>query len=237
MFLENGIFLFAIPPKGRRGIEKIKVEWSRKSLWPARSRWLVLRGGGLLGFNAGAEFPEEGGEFAGYRYFDFVVMELSFPQGAEAVAEAGLSLPGEVSNPAVGSFLSLGKLCTDFGRDPVMGGLLDEDPAGVGISTFGDSTTALFVATGVFGGNEAKEGHEFFGMLKATEGSDLGDGDHGGDEFESFEGHHGIDEGFTLPVLEEVKHGFFELGDALVVEVDSGEVVFEDAVVGGVGEF
>jgi len=33
---------------------------------------------GVAGFNFCAEFPEEGGEFAGNGYFDFVVMELAF---------------------------------------------------------------------------------------------------------------------------------------------------------------
>jgi len=74
-------------------------------------------------------------------------------------------------------------------------------------------------------------------MLESTEGSDFGDGDHGGDEFEAFEGHEGVDEGFALPVLEELEHFGFEFDDALDVEVNGGEVVFEDAVVGGVREF
>lgn len=190
----------------------------------------------MLGFNAGAEFPEEGGEFTGDADFDFVVVELPFSQGAEAMTEAGLGLPGEVFDPAFCSFLSFGKLGADLGRDAVVGCLLDKDPAGVRVSAFGDSAPALFFAAGVFGRDEAEEGHELFGMFEAAEGSDLADGDHGGDKFKSFEGHHGINEGFALPVLEELKHGLLELGDAFVVEVDGGEVVFEDPVVSGVGK-
>jgi len=53
---------------------------------------------------------------------------------------------------------------------------------------------------------------------------------------ESFEGHEGFDEGFALPVLEELEHFFFEFGDAFDVKVDGGEVVFEDSVVSGVWE-
>ena len=77
-------FFLQSPPKERRGIEKIKLKWL----------WLVLRGGALPGFNAGAEFPEEGGEFPGNADFDFVVVELSFSQGAEAMTESGLGFPG-----------------------------------------------------------------------------------------------------------------------------------------------
>ena len=197
---------------------------------------LVLRGAVLLGFDAGAEFPEEGGEFPGDADFDFVMMKLSFFEHFEAVVETSLGFPGEVFDPAVCSFLSFGKLGADFGWDAVVGGLLDEDPASVGIPAFGNASTALFVSAGVFGGDESEEGHEFFGMFEAAEGSDFADGDHGGDELESFEGHHGLNEGFALPVLEKLKHGFFEFDDAFVMEVDGCDVVFKDAIVGSIGE-
>lgn len=163
-------------------------------------------------------------------------MEFAFFEGAEAVAEAGLGGPGEVFNPAINAFLALGELGADFGRNPVVSGLFDEDPASMGIAAFADSALAFARSTGVFGGDEAEEGHEFFGMLKATEGPDLADGDHGGDELEAFEGHHGLDESFALPVFQELEHGFFEFGDAFDVEIDGGEVVFENPVVRGVRE-
>lgn len=180
------------------------------------------------------------------------------------MAEAGLGFPGEFPDPGRGVFLALGKLGADFGWNPVVGGLFDEDPAGVGIAAFGDAAPALLVSTGVFGGDESEEGHQFFRVFEAAEGSNLtrsrlpsahpsgfgsafvqntsrpsvlfGDGDHGGDEFESFEGHEGVDEGFALPVVEELEHGFFKFGDAFVMEVDGGDVVFEDAIVGGIGK-
>lgn len=117
-----------------------------------------------------------------------------------------------------------------------MCGLFDEDPAGVWIAAFADAATFLSGATGVFGRDEAEEGHEFFGVLEAAEGADFGDGDHGGNEFEPFEAHESIDEGLALPVLEEIEHGIFKGFDTLGVEVDGGEVVFEDDVVCGVGE-
>jgi len=118
-----------------------------------------------------------------------------------------------------------------------MDGLLDEDPAGVRIATLTNAAAALFIATGVFSGDEAKEGHELFGVLEATEGSNFTDGNHGGDELEAFEGHESVDEWFALPVAQELEHRFFEAGDAFVVEVDGGEVVFEDAIVCGIGKF
>ncbi len=68
--------------------------------------WLVLGCGSLLRFDAGAEFPEEGGEFTGNADFDFVVMELSFFEHLEAVTEAGLSFPGQFFDPGGGAFLS-----------------------------------------------------------------------------------------------------------------------------------
>jgi hypothetical protein len=36
--------------------------------------------------------------------------------------------------------------------------------------------------------------------------------------------------------VEELEHGFFKFGDAFVMEVDGGDVVFEDAIVGGIGK-
>ena len=72
------------------------------------------------------------------------------------------------------------------------------------------------------------------GLKSQANGFDSTNGDHGGDERESFEGHEGIDEGFALPVAQELEHRFFELGDALVMKIDGGEIVLEDAIVGGI---
>ena len=55
------------------------------------------------------------------------------------------------------------------------------------VSAFGDASLFLFVSTGVFRRDEPEEGHEFLGMLKAAEGANLADGDHGGDELKAFE--------------------------------------------------
>ena len=115
-----------------------------------------------------------------------------------------------------------------------MGGLLDEDPAGVRIAALADASSLLAGAAGVLGGNEAEEGHELLGMLESTEGANFRHGDHGGDEFEPFEGHEGFDEGFALPVFEKFEHGVFDLRDAFGVEVDGGKVVLENDVVGGI---
>ena len=83
----------------------------------------------MPGFDAGAEFPDEGGEFPCHRYFDFVVMKLSLLEGFEAMTEARLGFPGEVFDPLGGTFLSGRELGADFGGDAVVGGLFDEDPS------------------------------------------------------------------------------------------------------------
>mgnify|MGYP001027048004 CR=1 FL=1 len=163
-------------------------------------------------------------------------MDLAFPKGAEAVAESCLGFPGQFLDPALGAFLSFGKLGADLWGNTVVGGLFDEDPAGMRITTFTNSTSALFFTAGAFGRDEAEEGHELFGVFEAAEGADFTDGDHGCDELEAFEGHEGIDEGFALPVAQKLEHCFFESGDALVMEVNGGEVVLEDAIVGGIGK-
>lgn len=67
---------------------------------------LVLGRGFLLRFEAGAQFPDEGAEFARDADLDFVVMELPFAQGVEAVTEAYLSFPGKVLDPGVNAFLA-----------------------------------------------------------------------------------------------------------------------------------
>jgi len=128
-------------------------------------------------------------------------MELSFAKGTEPVAETSLCFPGKVFDPAGSSFLSLGKLGADFRWDTIVCGLFDEDPTGVRITTFTDLSLSLAGATGVFSRDEPEEGHEFLGVFEAAEGSYFRDSDHGCDEFESFEGHHGIHEGFALPVV------------------------------------
>lgn len=155
----------------------------------------------MLGFDLGAEFPDKATEFAGDRDFDFVVMNLAFSKVAEAMTQACLGSPGEVLDPRRGAYLSGGELRADFGRNSVVGRLFDEDPAGVGIATFANSAPALFVTAGVFSRDETEEGHEFLRVLEATEGADFGDGDHGGDELKSFEGHEGFDKGLALPVF------------------------------------
>ena len=62
--------------------------------------------GGLLRFDAGAEFPDEGAEFARNADFDLVVMELPLKQHLEAMTEAHLCFPGEVLDPIFHPFLS-----------------------------------------------------------------------------------------------------------------------------------
>lgn len=106
----------------------------------------VVLGFGIGGFNLGAEFPEEADEFARNGYFDLVVMKLALLEHVESVAEPHLGGPGEGFDPGILSDLSLGELGADFGRDAVVGGLFDEDPAGVGISTFADASTACLGA-------------------------------------------------------------------------------------------
>ena len=163
-------------------------------------------------------------------------MNLAFSEVTEAMTEARLGFPGKLFDPAFGAFLSLGELGADLGRDAVVGGLFDEDPTGVRISAFADTSSTLLVAAGAFGGDEAEEGHELFGVFEAAEGSDFADGDHGGDELEAFECHEGVDERFALPVAQELEHRFFEPGDTFDMKVDGGEVVLEDAIVGGIGK-
>lgn len=80
----------------------------------------------MLGFDAGAEFPDEGAEFTGHGNFDFVMLKLSLAKSFEAVAETGLGFPGEFPDPSFGTLLSFGKLSADFGRNAVVGGLFDQ---------------------------------------------------------------------------------------------------------------
>ena len=199
--------------------------------------------GGLLcccasgvGFDASAQFPEEGTEFTGYGNFDFVAVHPALAQGFESCIEPQLGAPGKLAYPPVCSGLSARELCADFGRFAVVGGLLDEQPACVGVARFADRALAAFGAAGVFGRNETEKSHELFWMLEAAEGADLADGDHGGDDLEAFECHHGIDQRLALPVFQQVEHFGFEFVDALVVEVDDCQVVLEHDVVGAVWE-
>lgn len=86
-------FVFQKPPQGTPGVLK-------------QGRWSGVLDGGAFGFEAGAEFPDEGGEFAGDGGLDLVVVHASFAQQGEAVAEARLGFPGELLDPARGVPLS-----------------------------------------------------------------------------------------------------------------------------------
>jgi len=119
-----------------------------------------------------------------------------------ASVESKLGFPREFSYPARLSFFSFGELCADFGCCAVVGGLFNEDPASMGISTLCDGALPSLGTAGVFAWNEAKEGHELFGVFEAAEGADFRDRDHGGDELEAFEGHEGFHERFSLPLVE-----------------------------------
>ena len=65
-----------------------------------------MRSRGLLGFDAGAEFPDEGGEFTSDGDFDFVVMHFSTLKSFKAGVEPELGGPRKLSDPAFGSFLT-----------------------------------------------------------------------------------------------------------------------------------
>ena len=197
---------------------------------------LVVGGASLLCFDFASQFPEEGAKFACDGDLDLVVMELAFSQHAEAMAKASLGAPREFLNPAGGVFLSFGKLCADLWRHTVVGRLLDEDPSGMGVAALANHALPFAATTGVLGGNQPEERHELFGMLEAAEGADFRYRNHGGNELEAFEGHHGINQRFALPILEELKHGFLKAGDAVVMEVDGREVVLEHSVVCGIGQ-
>ena len=190
----NGNFRFSKPPKERRDLKK--------------GRWsgVLFRscGGGHgrgFGFDPGAQFPQEGAKLPGDGDLDLVVVNPAFGQCLEPGVEAQLGVPGKLQDPAGLFGLAAGELFADFGWEAVVGGLLDEQPAGVRVSTFADAALLLSSAAGVFGGDEAEEGHELLGMLEAAEGTDFRDGDHGCDELEAFEGHHGFDQGFALPAF------------------------------------
>ena len=49
---------------------------------------------GLLGLDAGAEFPEEADEFAGDGDLDFIVVHFAFFQGGESVAQPDRAFKG-----------------------------------------------------------------------------------------------------------------------------------------------
>ena len=133
-------FMFQKPPQGTPGVLK-------------QGRWSGVLEGCAFGFEAGAELPDEGDELTGDGGLDLVVMHAAFAQQREAVAEAGLGFPGEFLDPAWGVALSLGELWTDLGRDAVVGGLFDEEPAGVGVAAFADAALFAALAAGVFGGD------------------------------------------------------------------------------------
>lgn len=184
----------------------------------------------------GSEFPEERAKLSGYRDFDFVMMELAFSKGVEPVAESGLGGPGELFYPSRSVFLTFGELGTDFRRNAVVSGLLNEDPSCVRVAAFADAALSFASPTGVLRRDQPEERHEFLWVFESAEGSNLADRHHGGDQLKAFECHHGFHKRFALPVLQELKHRLFESVNALLMKFDGADVVFEHPVVGGIGK-
>lgn len=73
---------FQIPPKGRRGFEKGKMEWCRL----VHATW-------VLGFDPGAQLPDEGAQLACDCDLDLVVMHSAPGQCHEAGVEPQLGVP------------------------------------------------------------------------------------------------------------------------------------------------
>ena len=138
-------FFFQSPPQGTPG--DLKKE--RKS----------GRGLFALRFDLGAEFPKEGGEFAGDGDFRFIVMKLALGTGAMAFVESLLGAPGELTNPLWDVGLPFGKGRADLGWIAVVGGALDEDPARMSIAALGDAALLALFGTSAFGRNESEIGH------------------------------------------------------------------------------
>jgi len=163
-------------------------------------------------------------------------MELAQRAGLVALVKTLLGPPSEVTDPLSVSLLTLGQSGADLGWIAVVGGTLDEDPAGVTVAALGDPALPAFEGAGVFGRDQAEIGHELLGVLETTEGADLRDDDHRRDGFKSLEGHEGVDQRFALPGVEQVGHDLLEVGDPFEDFIDDAEVVLHDEVVHRVGK-
>ena len=156
-------------------------------------------------------------------------------QGTVTFAEPVLHAPGEVFDFLALSRLPAGEFLADFGGAPIVLGAFHHHPACVGVSAFGDGALPAFAAGGVFAGDEAEVGHQFAGMLEATQVTEFADNGHGRDLLEAFAGHESEDDGFPLPFLEDLFHPFLNTCGALHAVVDGLNVFFKNKALGGIG--
>jgi len=128
---------------------------------------------GLITGQIPKSFPDEPGEFTGHGDEGFVAMNPTSEEIHESPMKAILSGPTGLENAGGLAFLAAGERLADLGRPGVVLTAFDEEPASVGIATFGDGTLAAFVAAGVLAGHKTEVGHELAGMLEAGQGAQL----------------------------------------------------------------
>lgn len=125
--------------------------------------------GSLINFFADlvVEFPKITAQLSGHGGDHFVSMQTSGGQAAESVVEPVLSPPGDGPDFAALAGLPGGKLWRDHRRMAVVGGALNEHPAGVAIAGFGDPGLSPALSGGVFCGNHAQIAHQFTRVIEA----------------------------------------------------------------------
>src|SRR4029077_13454779 len=197
---------------------------------------------GKAGVSSGArsdvptDIPDEGGEFAGERDADLVVLKPPSLKPSVAVVQSQLRAPGDRADLGRLSFLTHLQVAADAGWVAVIPGRLDEDAANVTVAGLCDRAEASLGTGGVLGGHQPQVSHQLARMREAPEVAELGDDGGGGDQIEPTERPHGADERVHPPVLDLLRQRLAQALHASLTFTDRLAVLGEGNVLGLVSE-
>lgn len=184
------------------------------------------------------DFPDKGGELTSHGDLHLLSCLAAGGELAPAFMESVLAAPGDLDDlTSVGfgnGFLAGGEFLADFGWQAIVLGAFVEDPAQVAVAAFGDGSLYADSSAAIFAGHESEVGHELAWMGEAVDVTNLGDGDHGGDDLITFEPHEGEHDGLHMPLVEQGLHLHFQSLDAFGCGINALQILLEHDFHGGV---
>src|ERR687892_1170775 len=150
-------------PTGPRRPPSAAGEGCEVLVWPP-VRWPVPSPDRWSWLDHPGDRPDEAhhltGDRGGHDYLGFAGRR----QAAVTIAEAELSLPGDLADRLGQTLEPVEQLAADPGLHAVGPGALDQDAAGMGVAGLGDAAAADTRAARVLRGHEPKVGHELAGV-------------------------------------------------------------------------
>ena len=120
--------------------------------------------------------PQKGDQFSRNSHHDLIGMLAARHELSRPFAQPDLRLPAEVLDGFGQLFQSQLEMATDLRWIAVRPRALNQGPAGMMIPGLGDAPLGASWATGIFRGRQAQISHQLFGVGKAREVAEFGDG-------------------------------------------------------------